>query len=766
MKKLLFAALACVLMFGIVACDNVTTQAPTTLAPTTLAPTTLAPTTQAPTTLLPTTIAPTTLAPTTIVTTVDLAPTISGFDDVTVDRKSTPINLMTGITATDPEDGTITSNVVVSGEVNYDEVGSYPITLTVLDSAGNEVIETFTVHVVIGANELVVLSDIAEIDLSEELNLITTGPNGSSIAWTTSHPDVITKKGFVIRPGLGREAITVTLTARVRYGTFTEYVPFEIVVEPYGPVSEVTRVVLLPFEGTSEEYVVEDATDVPVFFVDSGSVPYIDVITFLNLIDGAIESDLINFIPVGSDGLRIEYEVEYEDFDGSIKTESFWAYLDFTENTFTVSSFSFFENYIASTSSDYGEGLTYIDADYVDGSEVTIPLGYYNFDMLIHEEVGEDTYYLMPFHVANLLFAGNIYYDVYYNGDKLWGIDTFGLSGGDEDDLALQQVVRTSSLNSEDAPEDVRWASYNFLALALDYFYGLRGRYNYESMYSFIATYAEDMMTGSDATFYQRIFNIANALDDLHTWHTFPGVYEAPYEIVLSISDLGSKSAAFYNNLWAMQDLLTAKFGSYSDLPPYRLIDDGKTAIIYLTGFTIDTPDEFKGILDQLDSSVQNVVIDLSYNTGGNLGAVLRIFGYMTEEPIVYHSQNPADGAKVTYYIESSYDAYDYNWYVMTSGVTFSAANLFASMAKEMGIAPTIGKNSSGGASSIGAIFTPDGTCLFISTNNVLSTRTGDQESGYEYLSIENGIKVDYMISTVTNDYLVIATINKHQAES
>ncbi|MDD3958540.1 MAG: hypothetical protein PHO96_06595, partial [Candidatus Izemoplasmatales bacterium] len=89
MKKLLFAALACVLMFGIVACDNVTTQAPTTLAPTTLVPTTLAPTTQAPTTLLPTTIAPTTLAPTTIVTTVDLAPTISGFDDVTVDRKST-----------------------------------------------------------------------------------------------------------------------------------------------------------------------------------------------------------------------------------------------------------------------------------------------------------------------------------------------------------------------------------------------------------------------------------------------------------------------------------------------------------------------------------------------------------------------------------------------------------------------------------------------------------------------------------------------------
>jgi len=205
--------------------------------------------------------------------------------------------------------------------------------------------------------------------------------------------------------------------------------------------------------------------------------------------------------------------------------------------------------------------------------------------------------------------------------------------------------------------------------------------------------------------------------------------------------------------------LIEAKYGSLEDYPEYRLIDDGKTAIIYLEGFTIDTPDEVHTILEALPSTVENVVWDLSYNTGGNIGAVFRIFGYMTEENIVYHSQNPADGAAETWFIQSDYVAYDYEWYILTSSVTFSAANLMTSMAKEMGIATIIGQDSSGGASSIGLIITPDGTGLIISTNNVLSTRVGNEIDGYEYLSIEYGIEVDYYMSDVTSDDEIIAII-------
>jgi hypothetical protein len=306
-------------------------------------------------------------------------------------------------------------------------------------------------------------------------------------------------------------------------------------------------------------------------------------------------------------------------------------------------------------------------------------------------------------------------------------------------------------------------ATFHFYALALDYFYGLKVDQKVDTFYDLLAGYAPSIIDGSDFVMYRTIFDIAYKLDDLHTSHAFPGFYEPPYNIGLSISDLSSKSTAFYNGLWAVQDLLIAKYGSLKNIPKFTLLDNEKIAVIHLQGFNIETPNEFKAILDGLPSSVDTVVIDLSYNTGGNLGAVLRIFGYMTEQPIMYHSQNPADGSATTYYIESDYVAYEYNWYILTSSVTFSAANLMASIAKEQGIATVIGQKSSGGASSIGAIILPNGTGLIISTNNVLSTRVGNVVDGYEYLSIEYGIEVQIRMNNVTSNAELITVIRTHQ---
>ena len=64
------------------------------------------------------------------------------------------------------------------------------------------------------------------------------------------------------------------------------------------------------------------------------------------------------------------------------------------------------------------------------------------------------------------------------------------------------------------------------------------------------------------------------------------------------------------------------------------------------------------------------------------------------------------------YYSENI--AVDVNWYILTSPVTFSAANLMTSMAKDGGFATIIGQDSSGGASSIEVILLPDGQALII----------------------------------------------------
>ena len=716
--------------------------------------------TTAATTVAATTTAAVTTVETTVVTTVDLDPVFTGVQDVVVLKGDSAFNVLSGITVSDNEDGDLFSSITVSGTVDVDVADDYIIILTVTDSAGNEVSETFTVTVEPSVDEANALLDVSAISLDiDNLVIPKTGENGTSFYWVSDQPEVITKKGFIIKPGIGYDPAVVTLTVKAINGSFSDYFDFQLTVQPNeeltGPISMRT----VPFEGTSDEYVVADQAAVSLYFVDNGNVPYIDIETFLYLIEGAIDPTIISFIPVGDDGLTIEYSVDYEDFDGSTVTETYTAYVDFTLNTFTVNSFSFFGSYIAETSSDYGEGLTYVDADYGDPNEVTIPLGFYNIDLLMYDD-GVDMNYLMPFHVADLIFAGDVYYDVYYNGDKLWGIDTFGLSGSDAADLLLQDQIRVSSSNTEDIPEDLKWATYNFLGLAMDYFYGLRNTYDVDTYLEILSATASKFIDArNDVDFYSEVFYTAYNLDDLHTSHIFTGYYEEPYLMQVYLNDLGPKTINFYEGLWAVQDIMDLKYGSYENLPEDAILDDGKTAVFYITGFDIDSPDRFHEFLQFLPAEIENVVIDLSYNTGGNVGAVLRMFGYMTEDAIMYHSVNPADGSTVTYYIESSYVAFDYDYYIVSSSVTFSAANLMVSMAKEQGLATILGKNSSGGASSIGVILTPDGSALMISTNNVLSTRIGDAVNGYEYISVEDGIEVDYFMYNVTSDDLIISLI-------
>ena len=681
------------------------------------------------------------------------APEISGTSDLAYVIGDDAPDYYVGVTASDLIDGDVTSSIVVdSSLVDLETAGTYEVTFTVSDAALNETVVTIDITVTV--RELTDLEkvelDIAALDFSEGFTLTTFGANGTSFFWLSGNRNVISNRGLVIMPPIGSDPVTVTLTATVYNGDYAGSYSVDVIVDPRDE-SVVTSRVVMPFEALGEEYICLDDPEVDIFFVDNGTVPYIDVETFIDLIDGAIESDELVYTAIGDDVLELTYDVEWEDFDGLMVTETFTATIDFTENTFTVNSFSFFDNYGSETESDYGEGLEYVDADYRDASEVTIPLGDYTFDLIIYEEAGT-TYYLMPFHVANLLFAGGIYYDVYYNGETLYGIEYLMADDGD----ALMETVKASSFNNLNAEIDLKEASYHFMALALDYFYGLRVDQGVDSYYGMLAGYADYIINKSDYDLYDELFEVAYDLDDLHTSHAFTGInVSATYTLGLSLSDVGPDTKDFYEGMWAVQDLIEAKYGSLDDYPEYRLIDDGKTAIIYLKGFTIDTPPEVKTLLDALPATVENVVFDLSYNTGGNIGAVFRIFGYMTEDDIVYHSQNPADGSAATWYIQSDYDAYDYEWYIVTSSVTFSAANLMTSMAKEMGIATIIGQDSSGGASSIGLIITPDGTGLIITTNNVLTTRIEG-----EYYSIEYGIEVDYEMDDVTSDEEIIEIIN------
>ena len=597
--------------------------------------------------------------------------------------------------------------------------------------------------------------DLASISYTLGSVLPKRGPNRSVISWTSSHPNIITTSGAYIDLPIYASSEMVTLIATSTHGGLSGTRTFEVEVNPI-VYPTLSRSIKLPFINTSNEYLVSDKSEVSVFFTETGTVPYMDVEAFMGMLNGAIDFPIINFRTDG-DLMIIEYRLgDVDDNNQPI----FWDYaatLNFATNTFSVDNFSFFSNYVKSTTTNFSDGLNFLGGIGVSSKKVVIDFDDYRIDLIRHAGL-----YLAPISILNLMFLNSLYYDVYYNGDTLYGFDTF--SALDSSSTVIDRI-KTSSFGSQEMSQDLKNLTYHFLALAFDYFYGLKTYKGIDSFYTYLSEngYADQILIGDDQRLYQGLFSFAFGLDDLHTWHEATGFYEpTTFTIALnSLSQLGEGTQAYYQSRWAKEAQIREAFGVGNMPPDFRLLDNNTIAVIFLRGFNVDTPSFVKTILDGLPETVTDVIIDLSFNGGGNVGAVIRLFGYMTEELIQLSSMNPVDGSAATYFYESDYVAFDYNWYVMTSSVTFSAANLMASMAKEMGVATIIGTQSSGGAASIGLFVTPDGSLLLRSTLNVFASVSVDTNGNRTYQNLEAGVPVDYVLNNTFNNNDITALINQ-----
>ena len=607
--------------------------------------------------------------------------------------------------------------------------------------------------------------------------------NESGITWTSSNNAVINRHGVIFHPTAGENDVTVTLTAKLTYGLQQKFYDFEVVVPAKSEVA-IDESVVLPFTNLTSEFSVEDS-NLTTYFAEDGALPYVDFMEFLSILEGFLYFDDFEFT-VTSNSVTVYYQAEYdiEDDQGNVigtETEDYYLTVDFDLNTVTVDTLSFFEGYIYETATDYGAGITYLDTYYEEGVPVVLELTPYRFDLVVHQD-GLETKYLFPFHIANLLFTGGSYYNVYYNGNGYSGIYAFPDSedptGATEDGRAYN-AIKVSSLNGTDVTPDVLVATYDLLVFSLDYFFGLKSQREVETYYQVLAGTRDSYMTGKTRDLSNGIFNVVNkTLDDLHSSYHFPGYYEVPtFKLTLeTVAQVGPTVRSWYDVLFEVQDLFNTTYSQTAGTPPdYRFIDGGKTAIIYLDGFytaTVEDPDgddSHRFMRETMDAimlenrNVENIVVDLSYNTGGNLGALIRVLGFMTEQPIEMSYMNPTDQSNVTYFADVDTVAYtDVNWFFITSRVTFSAANLMTSIGQHMGFATILGTKSGGGASSIIPVVLPDGTFFHMSSLNVLSYRVGNEIDGYEYFSIEDGITPDYelAVADTQNAAKIIEAIN------
>lgn len=592
-----------------------------------------------------------------------------------------------------------------------------------------------------------------------------TGETDLKITWTSNNPLHVTNSGVVNAPSKYYGDQTVILTASVTANRikYTKDFLFAIPVRDEPVVTEIKN---LSFTNLTSEYEVLDST-INAYYVDNGKLPYLDIKDFLLLLDGLIYADELLFA-AEDHILTISYDVTDEEEN---ETTTYTAVVDLFLDTLFVEDMDFFSYYIKSTATDYSEGINYVDFYEEKGNGVTFELAKYFVDMFLYEE-GDDVYYLVPYNFLSSLFTSESYYNFYYNGEEFYGFYAIPSSGDEDDEYDTYKTIKTSKANNTTLDIDVAFSTFHQLNFIFDYFFGLK----YEKVYGIEDTFYE--INGSKMTNYLtttsslgsnlRTF-IFKTIDELHSSFHFPGYYNHPnFNYTLELSDLGQRVRNWYSDgVWPVQNSIELHHKSESRRPDWQFLDAEKeTALIYLNSFETATVDEektrendsdqfMKEVLAEIHTenpNVKRVGIDISYNTGGNLGALLRVLGYVTEKAIEMSYQDPLTGKNQTYFIELDTDAYeDIDWFLVTSPVTFSAANLMAAIFKNQELGVIIGYTSGGGASSIMPFVLGDGALISISSNNILSVRTENTDGSFTYHSIEYGVVPDLYLSPINS---------------
>lgn len=349
------------------------------------------------------------------------------------------------------------------------------------------------------------------------------------------------------------------------------------------------------FENLTTEYDVANGT-LDLFFPEGGNVPYVKISEYFDLLTGFIDPEVDFTFTETSDSLTIFYQYYDEDEDITYDLECIF---DVEKNLITTNDPGFYWAYIYSTETNYGRNIEYLYDhemnESIEGTNVVYNLNKYSLDLVYHDEA-----VLAPYYLVNQLFAGSSYYNVYFNGDKLYGV--YGQVSTSDTEYSK---IRRSSLNNTTPPSDVLLHSYNQLAFNLDYFYGLKDYKEISSFYSVLAPYRTLLLSPNYETVSQALADLLlKTIDEPHTSYGFSGVYASTRfnPPTNSLANYGERFNDWYSDgLFGVDDAIAAKWNVPSTFsgwaansplrPKYWLIDE-TSAVISFDSFTTSDIEE------------------------------------------------------------------------------------------------------------------------------------------------------------------------------
>lgn len=555
-----------------------------------------------------------------------------------------------------------------------------------------------------------------------------------------------------------------------------------------------------PLSNLSGEFTVKD-TELVTYYKEGSSVPYVSVEDLLAALDGVFDAS----------GLQSSVSEEHGQYILYHEKDEFSTFVaNWEEDTITVSDTNFFAVLMQELGgTDYNAHTQMLTEWATPVQAATFDLGKYGFDIVFY-----DGQLLLPFCIANLLFCGTNLYNVYFNGEAYYGQLQSEISGMSAEEWAK---IRTCEWNGSEASAEMRRTTVNFLEFALDHFYGLKD-------YKIIGTFGEDviagdlrtaLLSGDAATHNQAYIDLfQKTLNEMHTTLISPSFFaEANGQFDLNGENAGSALTSYmtlFNELSAnmvnsVAEVVQMPDGSMGmSIPAVRF--EGDTAVIMLSSFSVGADDLIynedgtvsdnarqydtfyfmKYAMEKIEeysvengTEIENVVLDLTLNSGGMLAAMVSALGFLTDEPIEYSYGNLiTKNYAVDYYLVDSdddgdyrdEDAYNmYDWYVLTSPLTFSAANFFTSIAKDMGIATVIGEQSGGGTCSVFTLVLPDGMTVNISGSHlVLQSPAYSEGVVVGGNLVESGITPDIALERqyFYDDQAIIEAIQSAKAHS
>ena len=374
----------------------------------------------------------------------------------------------------------------------------------------------------------------------------------------------------------------------------------------------------------------------------------------------------------------------------------------------------------------------------------------YEGDYLVEFE--NEIYY--PFSLLSAVFSFANEVTLFYNYQDIFVYEDY--DDFDEANYYITNNTKTTPrnemtsviMNYRYVPQAVITDRYNTYSFVLRNFYGLAEVLGYDmknalESINFKTNIAKTSMTYGNVGLYE----LNGVLDDRHT-ALFTNLWESGLSQIPS--DEGSqktKSQVIARNIYTMM----ARGGVYnSDKVFYS--SSKKTAYINVPSFSnIFTPENGKKIsdctrdeiaveddayrlavlLDEVKKvpEVENVILDVSLNGGGFVGNLEKMISLLAKDTngviLAYREaflgNEYVETIKFDANIDGKFDlddvyGDDYNFYIMTSGYSYSCANAFPFLAQKQNLATIIGETSGGGECAVYVAHMPTGEPLYYSS--------------------------------------------------